>query len=77
MEAPGEGSRRPADRHGARHAHAAPALAAGARLYVVSRQLGHASIANTADVYGHPDGDEAAKVASLMSAVLDPEGGLS
>jgi hypothetical protein len=39
------------------------ALAAGARLDVVSRQLEHASIAITADVDGHPD-DKAASEAS-------------
>jgi hypothetical protein len=31
------------------------ALAGGVRLDVVSCQLGHASVAITADVYGHPD----------------------
>lgn len=54
---------RPTGLHGARHTHATVALAAGARLEVVSRQLGHASIAITADVYDHPD-DEAATVAA-------------
>jgi len=41
---------RPIGLHGARHTYATLALAAGARLDVVSRQLGHASIAITADV---------------------------
>jgi integrase len=50
--------------HGARHTHATLALAAGgARLDIVSRQLGHASIASTADVYGHPDDEAAAEAA--------------
>jgi integrase len=47
------------------------ALAAGARLDVVSRQLGHASIAITADVYGHPDDDAAAKAAQIVGRVIE------
>jgi integrase len=39
------------------------ALAGGVRLDVVSRQLGHASIATTANVYSH-DTDEGAQVAA-------------
>jgi hypothetical protein len=42
------------------------ALAAGARPDLVSHQLGHASIAITADVDGHP-GDKAASGAAEMS----------
>jgi integrase len=57
--------------HGARHTHATLALAAGARLDVVSKQLGHASIAITADVYGHPDDDAQATAAAKLRAVLD------
>ena len=57
--------------HGARHTHATLALAAGARLEVVSRQLGHASIAITADVYGHLDDDAKATAAAKLRAVLD------
>lgn len=36
--------------HGARHFYAEAALGAGARLDVVSRQLGHASISTTANI---------------------------
>jgi integrase len=43
----------------------------GVRLDVVSKQLGHASIAVTADVYGHPDDEAAAKAARLMADVFD------
>jgi integrase len=43
----------------ARHTYAELALGANVRLDVVSRQLGHASIATTANVYSH-DTDEAA-----------------
>jgi integrase len=46
------------------------ALAAGVRLDIVSRQLGHASIAITADTYGYPDDkaleDAARKVADVL-----------
>jgi integrase len=62
---------RPIGLHGARHTHATLALAAGARLDVVSRQLGHASIAITADVYGHPDDDAAAKAAQIVGRVIE------
>lgn len=57
--------------HGARHTHATLALAAGARLDVVSRQLGHASIAITADVYGHPDEEAAAVAAALVGRMIE------
>jgi integrase len=60
---------RPIGLHGARHTHATLALAAGARLDVVSRQLGHVSIAILADVYGHPD-DEAAQAAEIVGRVI-------
>ena len=53
--------------HACRHIHATMALAAGARLDVVSRQLGHASIAITADVYGHPDDEAAAQAAEIFA----------
>ena len=48
--------------------------AAGARLDVVSKQLGHASVAITADVYGHPDDDALEEAARKMGTVLG-EGG--
>jgi integrase len=49
--------------HGARHSYAELALGAGIRLDVVSRQLGHASISTTANIYTH-DSDEAASHAA-------------
>jgi integrase len=61
---------RPIGLHGARHTHATLALAAGARLDVVSRQLGHASIAITADVYGHPDDKAASEAAEIVGRVI-------
>jgi integrase len=45
------------------------ALGAGVRLDVVSRQLGHASISTTANVYTH-DSDEAAADAAERVATL-------
>ena len=56
--------------HGTRHTHATLALAAGARLDVVSRQLGHASIAITADVYGDPDHKAASEAAEIVGRVI-------
>jgi integrase len=61
---------RPIGIHGARHTHATLALAAGARLDVVSRQLGHASIAITADIYTHADETALQEAARRMGTVL-------
>ncbi len=60
--------------HGARHSYAELALAAGARLDVVSKQLGHSTVAITADVYGHPDDKALADAADLVGGVLDARG---
>jgi hypothetical protein len=64
--------------HGARHFFATLSLAGGARLDVISRQLGHASVAIPADVYGHPDDDAAAAAAAALGEILgksqSPEG---
>ena len=49
--------------HGARHSYVELALSSGVRLDVVSRAIGHASAAFTADQYAH-DTDEAAAVAA-------------
>ena len=59
--------------HGARHTHTTLPLAAGARLDIVSRQLGHASIAITADVYGHPDDNAASEAAEIVGRVISGE----
>jgi integrase len=57
--------------HAARHTYAELALAAGIRLDVVSRQLGHASIATTGNIYTH-DGDEAAaEAAQRVGEILE------
>jgi integrase len=56
--------------HGARHSYAMLALGAGARLDVVSRQLGHASASFTADVYAHDSDESAAAAAALIGGIL-------
>lgn len=56
--------------HGARHSYAELSLAAGVRLDVVSRQLGHASITTTA-VYLHDSDDVGAEAAGLVGGLLD------
>lgn len=57
--------------HGARHSYAELSLAAGARLDVVSRQLGHASIATTANIYLHDADESGLGVADLLGGVFD------
>ncbi len=57
--------------HGARHSYAMLALGAGARLDVVSRQLGHASAGFTATIYTHDEDEAAAQAAELVAGVLD------
>jgi integrase len=59
--------------HGARHSYAMLALGAGVRLDVVSRQLGHASIATTGNIYAHDDDQVAAEAAERVAAVIFPE----
>jgi integrase len=57
--------------HGARHSYAELALAAGVRLDVVSRQLGHASIATTAGNYLHDNDEAAAEAAELVARTIE------
>jgi len=56
--------------HDLRHTYATLAIQAGVPLLTVSRQLGHASISITADVYAHavPGSNRAA--AEVMEAIL-------
>jgi integrase len=61
---------KPIPLHGARHTHAELSLAAGTRLDVVSRQLGHASIAITANVYGHPGDQALEQAAERLGGIL-------
>jgi len=65
---------KPIGLHGARHSYAELALSSGVRLDVVSRQLGHASIATTGNIYSH-DSDEAAEHASDQVGTILGGGG--
>jgi integrase len=56
--------------HSARHTYATLALRAGARVDLVSRGLGHASVGFTSDVYVHPGVEEYAEAAELVGKVL-------
>jgi integrase len=56
--------------HDLRHAFATLQLEAGADLYEVSRALGHASIATTANVYAHWTAAMAEQSAERMSEIL-------
>lgn len=60
--------------HAARHTYAELALAAGTRLDVVSRQLGHASISTTANVYTHHNDEAAEEAAARIGEVLGGRG---
>ena len=57
--------------HAARHTYAEIALAAGVRLDVVSRQLGHASIATTGNIYTHDTDEAAAAAAELVARSIE------
>lgn len=56
--------------HTLRHTYATTALLAGVPLHVVSRNLGHSSIAITADIYGHVTDDAARAAANAVSDAL-------
>jgi integrase len=60
--------------HGARHTHAELSLSSGTRPDVVQRQLGHASVAITLGVYGHPNDVAAATAAEALGAILGQSG---
>lgn len=64
----------PISLHGARHSYAELALAAGVRLDVVSRQLGHASISTTANIYTHDNDAAAAEAARTVGRALEGAG---
>jgi integrase len=57
--------------HGARHSYAELALGAGVRLDVVSRTLGHATAAFTADQYAHDSDEAAAEAAELVARTIE------
>lgn len=56
--------------HGLRHTHATILLASGVALHVVSRRLGHASEAFTAQVYGHVLPSQQAEAAARFAAAI-------
>lgn len=60
--------------HGARHSYAELALGAGVRLDVVSRTLGHASAAFTADQYSHDSDAAAAEAAEIVGRAIGARG---
>jgi integrase len=57
--------------HSARHTYAELALAAGVRIDVVSRALGHASISTTASNYLHDNDEAAIEAAAKVAAALE------
>ncbi len=63
---------RPIRLHDLRHTYASLALQRGVPLLVVSRQLGHASIAITADVYGHLAPEATREAARVWDAIIAP-----
>ena len=60
--------------HDLRHTYVSLALQRGVPLMVVSRQLGHASIAITADIYGHLAPDATREAAEAWEAILGEHG---
>ncbi|MDV6211789.1 tyrosine-type recombinase/integrase [Rhodococcus erythropolis] len=57
--------------HDLRHAFAASAIQAGASIYVVQRQLGHARPSITLDIYGYLFEDDLSDAADRLDAALD------
>ena len=60
--------------HDLRHTYASLALQHGVPLLVASRQLGHSSIAITADLYGHLAPDATREAARAWEAILTRDG---
>lgn len=56
--------------HTLRHTYATTALLNGVPLHVVSRNLGHSSIAITADIYGHLTDEASQAAADTVSSAL-------
>ncbi|VXB09803.1 tyrosine-type recombinase/integrase [Nocardioides sp. AX2bis] len=57
--------------HTLRHTYATTALLHGVPLHVVSRNLGHSSVAITADTYGHLTDDASRSAAATVAAALN------
>jgi len=60
--------------HGLRHVHASLMLAAGVSLAIVSKRLGHSTIAVTSDLYSHLIGDANRAAADAAESMLPPRG---
>lgn len=71
------GNVRPVRVHDLRHTHASLALRAGVPIEVVSRRLGHASVAITLDLYRHVYEDELANYDWTLEDLLSPGRGRS
>ncbi len=65
------GVRRHVTVHHLRHTYASLALQRGVPILVVSRQLGHSSVAVTSAVYGHLAPDATQEAAAAWQAILD------
>jgi integrase len=68
------GIRRRVRPHDLRHTYAALALQRGVPLLTVSRQLGHASIKTTGDIYGHLASEAGREAAAAWEAILTAPG---
>lgn len=56
--------------HGTRHTHATILLRAGVPLTIVSRRLGHETISQTADVYGHHSTEDDRQASTVVGGVF-------
>ncbi len=57
--------------HDLRHSHVAHLIEAGEALLLITRRLGHASMAFTMDRYGHLFEDAGSQAASGVAAMVD------
>ena len=57
--------------HGPRHSYVELALSSGVPLHAVSRAIGHASAAFTADQYAHDSDEAAAEAAGLVARAIE------
>lgn len=60
--------------HDLRHTHCAHLIEAGEQLLLITRRLGHASVAFTQDKYGHLFEDAGLQAASAVAAMVDGAG---
>jgi integrase len=64
---------RPIPIHAARHTFAEIAISSGVRIDVLSRALGHSSVAITGDIYLHGSDEATKDAAAKIAAVLEGE----